>query len=1009
MLQQLLAMGGEGSGGARKGAGRKRQREQTPAPAPAPEHSNPFEAARVAARRRQEREDAAKAEAARAEEEDEQVVPLPDEDADQTNAAVQSLATAAVEEVAAPSAAAGGSNALAISSANTFASVISNALRTSTTSIMNYVTGIFRQERRETREAFADREKRLAEISEEVDEKLTSVKDAIKVSKGRRSIETHFAHQTSLCMTAGGTVFCSVCSENAHLIGDGRVTNSPFIMGSTRFKNSPLRVDHDDKQLGNAIRSHYGSENMPVSSLHERCERLAEESKRQRLLSELMSQRDAREHEIMGRLMLLACDLAKRHSSFHSYEGSLYLIELCGGDVGQREHSRKTAQSMVRVAAKVGLEQIKLFLTTTNPIMQHKPHVCVKADKMTDNDGVQFEIINIRLNVDGTPVTYNLGVIPMGEDDALLALDAPEAGGFACFNALLECLETVGVVLIENNESIFELKDFPSAGYGIAEQCRSSNFDGEATYNGDGTNSVKARFKDPESGYGDATHITGHDASHATDLLKEDGVKAVSGDYVLATVHVTICEIYSHFSRSPKRCRGLCRLADEWGVQLQQLAFLFTVRFVSSEVRVLRHFLEDLPCVVMYLRDELKTLKGDQKKKIATWLRTITQFRFVGTIITQLDIDIVLSKFSVAMQSDSFLCMYYNLELDRFLAEIRGLKTQLGQTATARLSELASGRVVSTLQKRTNELVLSEEDGVGAFQSTVELVGDKPISKLVVTLTGTPRGAAVKAQLFDLAKPSLDAIIANFARRLPTNNLYSDYYKLFGFDAMEFNSDSDAAYRALLVYGDDAVERLVKNYYPMLDEALVKDDFLKVKRWLWENWKRFYDEDAADPDWPKARREKHVPKPGLRIAGHDSIAHALFTTPNVTGCSIPRFLHIFDDMLSRSITSCDVERTGSQISLTKTLKRTSLNDDTFADLVFLASNLPHLHEIDTPLLVKAWKEAGHRLPLKKNDAESIVLSRLRARTSHAKGFFLKSGSNYKITDWSFLRHAADED
>ena len=111
------------------------------------------------------------------------------------------------------------------------------------------------------------------------------------------------------------------------------------------------------------------------------------------------------------------------------------------------------------------------------------------------------------------------------------------------------------------------------------------------------------------------------------------------------------------------------------------------------------------------------------------------------------------------------------------------------------------------------------------------------------------------------------------------------------------------------------------------------------------------------------------------------------------------------------------KRTGSdlialfnrQLRLTKTLKRTSLNDDTFADLVFLASNLPHLHEIDTPLLVKAWKEAGHRLPLKKNDAESIVLSRLRARTSHAKGFFLKSCSNYKITDWSFLRHAADED
>ena len=66
-------------------------------------------------------------------------------------------------------------------------------------------------------------------------------------------------------------------------------------------------------------------------------------------------------------------------------------------------------------------------------------------------------------------------------------------------------------------------------------------------------------------------------------------------------------------------------------------------------------------------------------------------------------------------------------------------------------------------------------------------------------------------------------------------------------------------------------------------------------------------------------------------------------------------------MIARSITSCDVERAGSQVSLTKTKLRTQLDDSIFADLVFLDSNLPHLHEIDTKCLVKAWRDAGHKL------------------------------------------------
>ena len=45
--------------------------------------------------------------------------------------------------------------------------------------------------------------------------------------------------------------------------------------------------------------------------------------------------------------------------------------------------------------------------------------------------------------------------------------------------------------------------------------------------------------------------------------------------------------------------------------------------------------------------------------------------------------------------------------------------------------------------------------------------------------------------------------------------------------------------------------------------------------------------------------------------------------------------------------------------------------------------------------------------MNKNDADSIVLTRLLERTSPSRGFFLKKDSPYKPTDLSFLRELGD--
>ena len=153
------------------------------------------------------------------------------------------------------------------------------------------------------------------------------------------------------------------------------------------------------------------------------------------------------------------------------------------------------------------------------------------------------------------------------------------------------------------NKSCYEAENYPAIGGGISEQLRSAVFGGEYCYQGapggKGKKNVNYMFKDQVNGYGDTTLTTTHDAPHATDLVKGDGAGAISGNYVHDVAYVTVKSAYSHLSRSPRHCRGLCSLTADWGANQQLLHYLTEIRFVASEVLVHSHFITDLPTVVM--------------------------------------------------------------------------------------------------------------------------------------------------------------------------------------------------------------------------------------------------------------------------------------------------------------------------------------------------------------------------------------------------------------------------
>ena len=81
-----------------------------------------------------------------------------------------------------------------------------------------------------------------------------------------------------------------------------------------------------------------------------------------------------------------------------------------------------------------------------------------------------------------------------------------------------------------------------------------------------------------------------HDPPHSNELLSGD----MRGDFsYIPIVHEVIRQLYSYYSRSPKRLRGLEAFAKEIGEELAALHYIFEVRFVESETVAVKNFLTD--------------------------------------------------------------------------------------------------------------------------------------------------------------------------------------------------------------------------------------------------------------------------------------------------------------------------------------------------------------------------------------------------------------------------------
>ena len=101
---------------------------------------------------------------------------------------------------------------------------------------------------------------------------------------------------------------------------------------------------------------------------------------------------------------------------------------------------------------------------------------------------------------------------------------------------------------------------------------------------------------------------------------------------------------------------------------------------------------------------------------------------------------------------------------------------------------------------------------------------------------------------------------------------------------------------------------------------------------------------------------------------------------------VPFFLHMMADyLISSRKHQSDTERSGGRFSAIMVPGRSLLGNDTIEALVFLAVNLPELHEIDIGSLVESWIVAGGKLPIA--HAANQVIKRFLNKSS--KTFLFK--------------------
>ena len=179
-------------------------------------------------------------------------------------------------------------------------------------------------------------------------------------------------------------------------------------------------------------------------------------------------------------------------------------------------------------------------------------------------------------------------------------------------------------------------------------------------------------------------------------------------------------------------------------------------------MEALKSFLVDLPTFTKRF-NELQAAAvplSDEKERYSRLARTISNFKFVSAVVTQIDIDTALAAASVKTQSDSALSIDLPSIVDDLKSKLKKLTTTLGPFALSHLADLKK-RIVRA-QAGGSSLALS------------------------LRLNNSPAAGQVKARLLSHQKQDVTAVLDSFDDRLVVPWEYRLWKGIIDFNDMPF-------------------------------------------------------------------------------------------------------------------------------------------------------------------------------------------------------------------------------
>lgn len=210
------------------------------------------------------------------------------------------------------------------------------------------------------------------------------------------------------------------------------------------------------------------------------------------------------------------------------------------------------------------------------------------------------------------------------------------------------------------------------------------------------------------------------------------------------------------------------------------------------------------------------------------------------------------------------------------------------------------------------------------------------------------------------------------------NSNYRLMKKVFEFRDMPLSAWDGVGDDPLARFGEEELKELVSTQFSYFAGNMVNvvTEFRRVRFFVRSHHEEFLVNTA------KANQPERLK---LQLTGERGVFTQLFASSDVFNPPIPLYLHMADKMIASRKNQSDTERSGGRFSAILVPERSLLADDIVEALVFLAVNLPELHEIDTDALVDAWVKAGGKLPIA--HGANQVIERFRNKSS--KTFLFK--------------------